>query len=226
MASGIPLYATWYATGNNVSVAADTARRVMHIRMDVLDEHPEQRTGFRHPNLLAWIGENRGRLLTSALTILSAYCRAGRPSHGLTPYGSFEGWSSLVREAVVWVGLPDPCLTRVKLTESSDTTADTLSQLLAAWRQYDTLGQGVVVSEMLGRLYPAQGQYAATDEAAFAMRTALENLVGCPPGKAPTPRQVGNKLKTFRRRVLGGAYLDCATSQYSRDGRVWRLFHA
>jgi len=104
----LPLMCVWYATGNNVAVAADTTRRVIHIRLDVLEERPEDRTGFRHPDLLAWIAQNRPKLLTSALTILSAYCKAGRPSQGLSSYGSFEGWSNLVRQAVVWAGLPEP----------------------------------------------------------------------------------------------------------------------
>jgi hypothetical protein len=33
----LPLLSSWYATGNNVSVASDTARRLIHIRLDVLN---------------------------------------------------------------------------------------------------------------------------------------------------------------------------------------------
>src|SRR5262249_59270502 len=36
-----PLYMTWYATGNNVAVGADTARRVCHIPLQSPDQHPE-----------------------------------------------------------------------------------------------------------------------------------------------------------------------------------------
>ena len=58
-----PLYMTWFATGNNVMIAADTARRVCHIRLESPCERPEERGGFRQPDLLAWIGENRAELL-------------------------------------------------------------------------------------------------------------------------------------------------------------------
>ena len=217
----LPLIPIWYGTGNNVAVAADTTRRIIHVRLDVLDEHPEDRTGFQHPDLVEWVRTHRGRLLCDALTILSAYCGAGRPSQDLTPFGSFEGWSGIVREAVVWIGLPDPCRTRTRLAESSDTTAATLGQLIAAWRAFDSLGQGVVISEMLERLY--RSDYRPGDDSSVAMRAALENLVGCPPGKAPTPRQVGNKLRHFRRRVINGAYLDVVAGEYHRSGAVWRL---
>jgi len=218
----LPLIPAWYATGNNVQVAADTTRRIIHVRLDVLDEHPEDRTGFKHPNLLGWIAEHRGHLLTRAITILAAYCRAGRPSQNLTPLGSFEGWSSVVREAVVWVGLPDPCLTRTRLVESADTTTDALVQFIAAWEQYDAYTQGFVVSDMVNTLYPPLREHAPRDDASNAMRAAVENLIGCPPGKTPTARQLGNRLRRFRRRVIGGKYLDTDEARGGR-GMVWRL---
>ncbi len=219
----LPLIPAWYATGNNVQVAADTLRRIIHVRLDVLDEHPEDRSGFKHDNLLAWIERNRGRLLSAALTILSAYLRSSRPVKNLKPFGSFEGWSSVVREAVVWVGLPDACLTRTRLAESADTTGDALGQLIVAWKQYDWSGSGIVVTDLLNTLYPPQRELGPRDDASVSLRAALENVVGCPPGKPPTSRQVGNKLRRFRRRVVGGVYLDFNPNEYHRNGVVWRL---
>lgn len=222
----LPLFTTWYATGNNVQVGADTTRRLLHIRLDVLHEHPEDRSGFRHPHLIKWLAENRIRLLSAALTILAAYYRSGRPSQGLTPFGSFEGWSELVREAVVWVGLPDPCNTRIRLADSADTVADVLTQLMEALRQYDPSNEGIVIADLLGALYPRARETAPTDEASNAMRAALENLVNCASGKVPAPRQVGNRLRHFRRRVISHSYLDIDVSQHRRAGALWRLFEA
>jgi hypothetical protein len=54
-----PLYMTWYATGNNVAVAADTARRLCHCRLESPEERPEERSEFQHPDLLAGRGEPR-----------------------------------------------------------------------------------------------------------------------------------------------------------------------
>ena len=221
----LPLIPVWFATGNNVQVAADTMRRIIHIRLDCLTERPEERSGFRRENLLAWIDAKRATLLSAALTILSASLRSGRPVKDLKPFGSFEGWSSVVREAVVRVGQPDPCLTRTKFAESADTNADVLSQLIAAWKRYERSADGVVVSEMLAALYPPHGKSAPSDGASVAMRGAIENLVGCSPGKAPTTRQVGNKLRNLRRRVVGGVYLDSNPNEYNRAGAVWRLCH-
>lgn len=167
--------------------------------------------------------EIRNRLVARAIVPGSTPSRGGwggletrRVRRGGASDG--KGW-----EAVVWIGLPDPCLTRAKLAESADNTADTLNQLIAAWEQYDEWGEGVVVSNVLNRLYPAQREHTPHDDASDAMRAALENAVGCPPGKTPTPRQVGNKLRQFRRRVVGGKYLDASTGKYNRHGAVWKL---
>lgn len=223
----LPLISVWYGTGNNVAVAADTTRRIIHVRLDVLSERPEERDGFRHPELITWIKQHRPRLLVAALTILRAYCNAGRPRQGLAPFGSFEGWSKLVREAVVWVGMPDPCNTRVKLAEHADTTADALGQLIAAWPGVVAPGNGIVVSELLNRLYAKPpAAFPPVDEGSNAMRAALENLVGCPPGRTPGPRQVGAKFRHFRRRPLGGFYIDTNPDEYDRNGAVWRLHNA
>jgi hypothetical protein len=217
----LPLIPVWYGTGNNVSVAADTTRRIIHIRLDVLEEHPEERTDFKHPDLIGWVREHRARLLTHALTILVAYCNSGRPTQYLTPFGSFEGWSRLVREAVVWAGLPDPCRTRTRLVELADTTVGGLAQLIQAWGVYDAANNGLVVSDMLAQLY--RREFQPTDAASVTMRAALENLVGCPPGKTPAPKQVGNRIRSFRRRVIEGHYLDTNANEYNRNGAVWRL---
>jgi len=222
----LPLTTTWYATGNNVAIAADTARRVIHVRLDTMNEHPDQRTGFRHPNLLKWVDKNRPRLLTAALTILSAYFKAGCPAQDLPPYGSFEGWSDLVRQAIVWVGLSDPCLTRAKLMESADVTAGSLSQLIEAWREYARLfhvGGGLRVSEMLNRLYPSERHQTPPDAASVEMRAAIEAVTGASATKPPTAKQVAGRLRFFRRRPTDGYFLDIDESADRARGRTWIL---
>jgi hypothetical protein len=106
-----------------------------HIRLESPEEHPEKRADFHRPHLLSWIAENRLQLLAGALTILRAYIVDGRPDMKLPAWGSFEGWSALVRSAVVWVGMPDPGQTRVVLQETADTPAQymaVVSRLLGA----------------------------------------------------------------------------------------------
>src|SRR5690606_7283472 len=132
----LPLLTVWYGTGNNVTFKGDTSRRCLHIRLDSDLEKPEVRDGFKHPDLLAWVHGHRAELVIAALTILRGYCAAGRPAVGLKAWGSFEGWSALVRNALVWAGLPDPAETRAELDEVH-TGANTLTHPLGGWEELE-----------------------------------------------------------------------------------------
>jgi hypothetical protein len=104
----MPNNTIWFATGNNIDVSGDLPRRTLRIRLNAECEMPTEKTGFRHNPLLSWVTRERGRLLTAAFTVLRAYILAGRPDQRLTPFASFEGWSDLVRSAIVWCGFGDP----------------------------------------------------------------------------------------------------------------------
>jgi hypothetical protein len=198
-----PLFMTWFATGNNVTIRADTSRRVCHVRLESPEEKPEERCDFRHPDLLGWIDANQPRLLAAALTILRAYGLAGRPSQGLTPWGSFDGWSNLVRSAVVWCGMPGPGETRIVLQEQADPSAESMALLLLCWSRMDPKGKGLTAAEVIHRLYKEDlrdpPDYYPT------MKAAIETLL-----TKPDARLLGNKLRTYRRRVFQGRYIDKA----------------
>ncbi len=199
-----PLLMTWFGTGNNVLVGADTARRICHIRLESPEERPEEKRDFRHPQLLGWVGQHRTRLLRAALAILRGYCRAGWPDMDLRAWGSFEGWSALVRSAVVWVGLPDPGLTRMLLQERSDTVGECMQGILLGWEQMDPEKRGLTAAEVLQQLYPRQTRDAHTPPPWHAdFRAALESLLG-----KPDTRALGTKLRSYRRRLFGGRYID------------------
>jgi hypothetical protein len=211
-----PLYMTWYATGNNVAIAADTARRVCHVRLESPEERPEERQDFRHPDLLAWVGANRARLLAAALTILRGYCAAGRPDQKLPAWGSFEGWSALVRSAVVWVGLPDPGKTRLLLQEQADVAAESMAVLLSCWEQLDPDRRGLTAAEVI-QLYKSPPENAP--ECLADLRDALESLLG-----KPDARGLGTRLRSYRRRIFQGRYIDQAAS-HKRAAR-WAVYPA
>ena len=196
------LLVTWSATGNNVALHADTARRVTHIRLDSRLENPEERDGFKHPNLKAYVRQHRPKLLADALTILAAFCRAGRPQQKLPTWGSFEGWSDLVRQAVVWCGQGDPGATRTELVEQSDREAIALRELLAGWDELDPDCFGLTTAEILTRLIQHPERYEQ-------VRNAVLEL--CPPQAGhplPSPGSFGKKLGHLRGRVVSGRFID------------------
>jgi hypothetical protein len=86
----LPWRALIMATGNNIGFHGDTSRRVLMARLEPTEEKPEQRTKFKHEDLLGWIRGQRPRLVSAALLILRAYFRAGCPNMGCTRWGSFR----------------------------------------------------------------------------------------------------------------------------------------
>ena len=131
-----PLRPVWIATGNNIEIRGDIIRRTNLVRLESDAERPDARSGFRHDPLVHWVRANRARLVTACLTILRAYCVAGRPKVDMMPWGRFEDWSTNVRAPLIWAGEPDPYLTREKL-EEADTRTGYEAQLL------DALGHAV-----------------------------------------------------------------------------------
>jgi hypothetical protein len=197
----MPLVTTWAATGNNVVVGPDTSRRVCHVRLDSKLENPEERQDFQHRELLKWVLKERPRLLTAGLTILAAYCHAGRPDQGLKAWGSFEDWSGLVRQAAVWAGLPDPGETREELARSSDREAAGLRALIHGWPEIDPQEEGLSAAKLVERLEKEPEKYEL-------VRGAVLDLCPSGSGKLPGPRSIGNKLGHLRGRVVGGKALD------------------
>jgi hypothetical protein len=194
-----PLVVTWLASGNNVILGANTCRRVAHCRLDCRLENPEEREGFKYPDLLGHVRHHRGELLGAALTILSSYFAADCPQSKLRPWGSYEAWSALIRQCVVWLGLPDPGDTREELRTTADQEGRVLAALLSALRKADPHGQGLTTAEIIA----AMGQQTCE-----LLRDAVHELCDTTPGKPPSSRSLGNKLRHLRGRVIGGQTLD------------------
>jgi hypothetical protein len=130
----IPFRTVLAVTGNNIQLQGDLGRRVVPIDIDAKMEHPEDRTGYRYPNLKAYVAAERPRFVAAALTLLRAYVVAGMPAHGLPIKGSFEAWDRLVRGAIIWAGGADPARGVERLREAGDIDLERLRALISAWR--------------------------------------------------------------------------------------------
>ena len=112
----------WWANGNGLQTGGDMSRRVLRIDIEDKTGRPEARRP-EISDLEGYCHANRAELLSHALTLLSGFFAARKNGYSpekLPPFASFEGWS-IVREAVVWCGLPDPYLARGKAVDDVDT---------------------------------------------------------------------------------------------------------
>src|SRR5262249_1031563 len=139
-----------------------------------------------------------------------------RPDLGLPAWGSFEGWSALVRSAVVWTGLPDPGESRLLLQAQSDVAAESMGVLLQCWEQMDADRRGLTAAEVIQTCKepPAGSAGLCVD-----LRDALEGLLG-----KLDARNLGTKLRSYRRRVFQGRFID----QIGKEHRAarWTVYPA
>ncbi len=197
------------ASGNNVELAGDTTRRALVGRMESPLENPEERSGFRYPNLLAWVHENRARLVRAALTILRAYVVAGRPDMRLRTFGSFEAWAALVPTALVWAGGADAMVCRPEVTGAPEASKSALLVVIEHWPRLSN-GQPMTLSRAVATLYPPRPPRDAgplAPDGFQELRDALGGATNTKPGMVPSPRSLGKLFAKQRGRVAGGKRL-------------------
>ena len=217
----VPVQTVFFATGNNLQYRGDLARRVVPIHLDPQMERPEERRGFRHPQLLQWVAAERPRLLIAALTVLRAYGQASSPPQDLTPYGSFEAWSDTVRSAVVWAGEADPCCGRQDLEAASSPEHETHAALLAAWQDCYH-GQAVTLKKVIADTLVSRSGPAAPPNTWETLHDALADADVRFDGKTLHAKRIGNVLRTWQGRYIQG--LRFLPNGKDRKGSTeWRL---
>jgi len=203
----VPNDTIWFCTGNNVSLAAETTRRTLYIRLEPMEEHPEDRDDFKIADLLGHARQHQVELLSDALTILRAFHVAGRPAAGLKPWGSFEGWTRLIRDAVYWCTGTN-CDCRVALASMADTGRliheELVHELHAAFG-LGTFTTGTVIEKTITR-----PNLLAALEAACPSKDGKLHAVG-----------IGKRFASFRRRPVAGMILDQSPTDDRNGGKLW-----
>lgn len=125
----VPNRATWIGNGNNIQLGGDMQRRAYWIRMDAKSATPWTGREFKHPDLIAWVIENRANLIAALLTLARAWYAAGQPNAGLKPIGRFEEWSEIVTGVLAHAGVKG-CLENLK------EMYDTVDEESAEWERF------------------------------------------------------------------------------------------
>lgn len=123
--------ALWAATGNNVVVSDEMARRIAPIRLDPGCERPEERTGWKHP-LPDWCRENRVALVGACLSLVKAWVDAGMPA-GARTLGRYECWAAVMGGILAHAGVPGFLTNRERLHEQSDRDTQEWTAFCVAW---------------------------------------------------------------------------------------------
>jgi hypothetical protein len=123
--------ALFLSSGNNVGPVHDMTRRCITIRLSPQCEVPAART-FNRPELVREVLKDRGRFVSTALTVIRAWVVAGRPKTPCKTLAGYGDWSDLCRQPILWLGCPDPTAS-VFEAMAEDPDRETLARLVDAW---------------------------------------------------------------------------------------------
>lgn len=203
----LPNRAVWLASGNNVDLSDEMTRRIVPIRLDAGMERPEERTGFRHPKLAAWVKEHRGELVSAALSLVQAWIDAGMPQpESKATLGRYESWVEVMGGILEFAGVGGFLGGRERLHSEADKETTEWASFCEAW--WSTFG---------GRAVTASELFEIVKE-----RKLLLDLWGGRSGLAAAQR-FGRALTSRRDRVFGGFKLMSAGKDAVTNSNAYRL---
>lgn len=215
-AAQAPAEVVIFATGNNITPVGDMLRRVVCLDLDAKMARPESRQGFKKADLRAYIREHRKSLVPAVLSVVLAYQRDGQPKQPCPAVGSYEAWTAMVRQPLIWAGAGDPGQKLIDARKEGDDEEALKIALLLAWREHFG-SQEVTSKEVLN-----------TDDGALkkalvnVMREAeLHPTAGTIVGVKPL--DVGNFLGSFKGRIFDLKTDEATTDEATKPPAGLRL---
>jgi hypothetical protein len=205
--TGIPNKTVLVASGNNLTPVSALARRSIVIRLDANTEHLRDRV-FRIPNPRKYVMERRGQMLVDALTIIKTYLRSA-DDYGVTipvTLPSFEEWSHLARNPLIWLGLADPVVTQKETDDEMRSIGPVFEKLIANFgEQTFTAGD---MARIVGSLSDERNE----------LSDALMQM-GCT--EPNNPVKVGYWLRASKDKI--GSNWKLVHDRHNKFGVRWRL---
>jgi putative DNA primase/helicase len=187
---------TVFANGNNLCAAADLVRRTIICRLDANLENPEEREFKSNP--VKVVLADRGKYVAACLVIGRAYIVAERPGM-LRSLPSFEPWSDLVRSAIVWIGMNDPC-DSMELARAEDPIRAARSAVFTSWATELGLNpNGLTTAELIS-------EAEAIDDHGFlhkGFREACLSVAAERSGTTISGRRLGKYLASAEKNRVG-----------------------
>jgi hypothetical protein len=211
----LPQRVVWLATGNNVALGGDIPRRCYTVRINAKAARPFERDGWRYPELLTHVTENRGHLLAAVLTLARAWYAAGCPEAPVRPLGSFEEWTRKVGGILHHAGVPGFLANLPEQYDRADVETPQWDGFLHAiwdWRGESTFSTAQLVDALLPGGHPE-------------LRTALpDSLAAALEKEASLRRRLGRALaQRCEQRFPSGLYLASGGKDSHTKAPLWRI---
>ncbi len=149
----------------------------------------------------------RVRYVVAALTIVLAFKASGAPRQS-SPLGSFEDWSALVRDALLWLGCADAVDT-MERARVSDPKLDELMAVLTQWRSVignDKITVRRVIEKATRQTAGTGFDYSKSEFSHPDFREALLAIAG--QGGAINGKRLGKWLASHAKRIADGCWIE------------------
>ena len=205
----VPNLAVVSLSGNNCTPVSDLARRSLVVRLDADMTSAElKERSFQIEDLRHYVLEHRVELLMATLTILRGHIQSGHKSTKV-PMQSFEQWSRMVRDALLWLDLDDPLETQAEEADDETGSANEAFALLA-----QHFGDRDFLASDISQLVNGLSDTSSTLQAALLK-------AGC--DESHSTSKTGYWLRDHRDTICGGFKLVQITSKSHGGGKKWRL---
>jgi putative DNA primase/helicase len=129
----VPVRCSWVVTANNPTYSTEMARRTVRSRIDPKVDRPQDREGWRHPELLSWVDDNRGELIWAFCTLVRAWVAGGKPTFSGKALGSFERWSHVIGGILEHAGIPGFLANQSTFYDAVDAEAIVWRAFVGSW---------------------------------------------------------------------------------------------
>jgi len=204
--SAIPNKTVLVASGNNMTPVSALARRSIVVRLDANTEHLRERV-FKIVNPRRHIMEHRAQLLVDALTIIRAYISLKAFVKMPVELPSFERWSHLARNPLIWLGMADPVVTQLNETDDETKNVGPIFERLVS-NFGDRTFTAADMARVVGSLSDEKNE----------LSDALMQM-GC--AEPSNPIKVGYWLRASKDKIGGGYKL--VHDGHNKFGVRWRL---
>ena len=200
----VPVRCVWVATGNNVTLSTELARRFIRIRIDPRMDRPFQREGFRHNPLRTWVHRHRAELVWAALVLAQAWLAAGSPKTTSKPLGGYERWSRVLGGILEHAEIPGFLANSNELYEAADHQGALWRAFVAAW-------------------WDKHSSHEVTSKELFVLAEDIDGLVTSRGNEKSQRTSFGMKLAKQSDRVFGDYQV--INTGTKRRAKMWRLIH-
>lgn len=183
------------ATGVNMEIAGDMARRSGYINLDPGVEKPWERKFRFDPE--GFVRKHRAKLLEALFTLVRYWFNQGKPMWSGTPFGSFENWASIVGGILQAAGIEGFLENRDAIDTAANREATELAVFYEAWIEvYGHTPQRAaeVARELAGKIPKVEVLRQSLPEDLLPIIDQYEGHAG---------QRLGKALGMFKNRIAG-----------------------